>query len=128
MENFVLENRTKIIFGRDTIRQVGAEIAVLGRRVLLVSGRRSCEENGILAQVREALAQSGVTVVELQGVRANPVVEKVRQGIALAREERVAAVLAVGGAALLIRPRLSLPGCLLTMTSGNFFAARKGLG
>lgn len=128
MENFVLENRTKIIFGRDTIRQVGAEIAVLGRRVLLVSGRRSCEENGILAQVREALAQSGVTVVELQGVRANPVVEKVRQGIALAREERVAAVLAVGGGSVIDSAKAISAGVPADHDVWQFFRGKKGIG
>lgn len=128
MENFVLENRTKIIFGRDTMGRIGAEVALLGSRVLLVSGRKSSIENGILGQVRVALAQAGVALVELSGIRANPVVEKVREGIALARQEKVEAILAVGGGSVIDSAKAICAGVLAEHDVWQFFRGKKGIG
>ncbi len=52
---------------------------------------------GTLARVKESLVKAGVEFVELSGVRPNPKVASVREGIAVARENDVDLVLPVGG-------------------------------
>ncbi|MFC1512856.1 iron-containing alcohol dehydrogenase [Thermodesulfobacteriota bacterium] len=128
MENFVLENRTKIIFGRDTIKQVGQETALLGSRVLLVYGRGSCMQNGIYHQVQDALLKGGVTVIELGGIRANPVLEQVREGVNLARREKVEAVLAVGGGSVIDSAKAICAGVPVEHDVWQFFRGKKGIG
>jgi alcohol dehydrogenase YqhD (iron-dependent ADH family) len=47
MENFTFYNPTRIIFGKDTVGQIGGVIKEAGlRRVLLVAGGGSIQKNG----------------------------------------------------------------------------------
>ena len=128
MENFVLENRTKIIFGRETIKQIGSEVSLLGNRVLLVYGRGSCRQNGIYTQVQDALSQAGVSAIELGGIRANPVLEQVREGIALARREKVEVVLGVGGGSVIDSAKAICAGVAADHDVWQFFRGKKGIG
>ena len=41
MQNFTFWNPTKIIFGKDTISQIGAETKQFGKKVLFVYGKES---------------------------------------------------------------------------------------
>ncbi len=98
MRNFVFHNPTKYVFGKDTVKKIGEEIALFGsKKVLLVAGGGSIKKNGVYETVVESLRASGIGWVELWGVRPNPVLSKVREGIELARREGVDGVLAVGG-------------------------------
>ena len=65
--------------------------------VQLIYGGGSIKRNGIYDQVMAALEAAGKTVVEDAGVMPNPTVEKLREGVALARENHVDFLLAVGG-------------------------------
>ncbi len=98
MRNFSFVNPTRIIFGRDTIKRLGQEASADGiKRALLVYGQGSVFRNGVYEQVVASLSASGVEFVELPGVQPNPVLSKVHDGIALAREHHAQAIIAVGG-------------------------------
>jgi len=47
MQNFIFENPTKIVFGKNQIRRVGREVAQFGRKALLVYGQGSIKKNGV---------------------------------------------------------------------------------
>lgn len=55
------------------------------------------QENGIYNQVMRLLKDNGKVVVEDGGVMPNPTVEKLREGVQIARENQVDFLLAVGG-------------------------------
>ena len=76
MENFIFENPTRIVFGKGCITAIGPEIRKYGSRVLLVYGQGSIKKNGIYAQVMESLGASGVEVIELPGIKSNPVLSQ----------------------------------------------------
>lgn len=95
--NFTYHNPTKLIFGKDAMGALAGELAAYGPVVQLVYGGGSIKRNGIYDQVMEALAAAGKTVVEDAGVMPNPTVEKLREGVAIARENHVDLILAVGG-------------------------------
>lgn len=98
MNDFTFCSPTKIIFGRGVTDQVGAELAAAGHaRALIVYGQGSVVRSGTLDRVKASLDAVGVTHVELGGVRPNPEIGLVRQGVELARSERVDVVLPVGG-------------------------------
>ncbi len=101
MQNFIFHNPTKIIFGRGTAPQIGPETAALGRRALLIYGRESIKKSGLRGQVMNALANTGVAVVEHGGVSSNPVLSHVREGIAKARAEQADVIVAVGGGSVI---------------------------
>jgi len=94
---------TRFVFGRGAVDAVGASLTGAGfARVMLVYGQGSVVRTGTLDRVRALLADAGITpVAELAGVRPNPEVASVREGIALAREADVDLVLAVGGGSVI---------------------------
>ncbi len=95
--DFTYHNPTKLIFGTHALDALVGELAAYGPCVQLVYGGGSIKENGIYDQVISALAAAGKTVVEDGGVMPNPTVEKLNEGVAIARENEVDLILAVGG-------------------------------
>ncbi len=102
MNNFIYETPTKVYFGKDEEKKVGAIVAGYGaKKVLLHYGGRSAEASGLLDRVRKSLSEENISFTELGGVVANPRLELVREGIELCRREGVDFVLAVGGGSVL---------------------------
>ncbi|NOZ91838.1 MAG: iron-containing alcohol dehydrogenase, partial [Dictyoglomi bacterium] len=102
MRNFVFHNPTKYVFGKDTVKKIGEEIASFGsKKVLLVAGGGSIKKNGVYDTVVDSLKKHDIQWVELWGVRPNPVLSKVREGIEIAKKENVDGVLAVGGGSVI---------------------------
>ena len=98
MNDFEFYSPTRFVFGRGVTDAVGQHVAELGyKRALLVYGGGSVVRTGTLARVKKSLVKAGVEFVELSGVRPNPEVASVREGIAVARENDVDLVLPVGG-------------------------------
>jgi alcohol dehydrogenase YqhD (iron-dependent ADH family) len=101
MNNFTFQSATKIVFGRDTELQVGAEVRKFADKVLLHYGGGSIKKTGLYDRVVASLKESGVEIIELGGVQPNPRVSLVRQGIDLCRQENIPFILAVGGGSVI---------------------------
>lgn len=102
MINFDFRNPTRIIFGKDTIKQVGDVIkGYKGTSVLLHFGGGSIKANGVYDTVKKSLAAAGLKVVELGGVRPNPRLALIQEGIKLSRDNGVDFILAVGGGSVI---------------------------
>lgn len=95
--NFVYANPTKLFFGDEAQKNLAEALKPFGKKVLLTYGGGSIKRNGIYDDVISALKSAGKEVVELPGVMPNPTVEKLNEGIAVARENKVDFILAVGG-------------------------------
>lgn len=90
-------NPTQVFFGDDAVSYLKDELAKFGQNVLLVYGGGSIKKNGIYDDVMAQLKAANKTVTELPGVMPNPTIEKLREGVALAREVKADFILAVGG-------------------------------
>jgi len=97
MQNFTYCNKTKIIFGKGTEKQVGSETAQYGKRILLHHSGGSTVKSGLIDRVKESLKEACVEWVELTGVLPNPKLSLVREGIDIAKNEKLEMILAVGG-------------------------------
>lgn len=95
--DFTYHNPTRVHFGKGALNALREELDQYGPTVQLVYGGGSIKKNGIYDQVIAVLDAAGKTVVEDGGVMPNPTVEKLYEGIALARENDVDLILAVGG-------------------------------
>lgn len=95
--NFSYCNPTKLYFGEDSLEYLRDELKNYGERILLVYGGGSIKKNGIYDGVMKILNESHKTVYELSGVMPNPTVEKLYEGVSIAREHQVDLILAVGG-------------------------------
>ena len=94
---FTYCNPTKLYFGRDALNGLNEELPKYGDTVLLCYGGGSIKKNGIYDKVVAILNANGKTVIEDAGVMPNPMAEKLFEGCALARENHVDLILAVGG-------------------------------
>ena len=101
MLNFSYYNPTRYVYGPGEYRNIGTLLQPIGRKVLLHYGGGSVKRSGLYAAVVESLQAAGLAWVELGGVKPNPSVELVQQGIELARAEGVDCVLAVGGGSVI---------------------------
>lgn len=98
MDNFTFCSPTEFIFGRDTQRQTGLALSSRGAsKVMIVFGSDRIRRSGLLLQVEDSLTEAGVQFVEYGGIQPNPTAESVYAGIAIALEQGVNFILAVGG-------------------------------
>ncbi|MBE9546599.1 MAG: iron-containing alcohol dehydrogenase [Proteobacteria bacterium] len=125
MQNFIFENPTKIIFGKGTISRIGREVKRFGSKVLLVYGQESIKKNGIYEQVTESLREADISIVELPGVKSNPVLSLALKGIELARKEKVDTVLAVGGGSVIDTAKTVAAGVKADHDVWDFFTYKK---
>ena len=95
--NFTYHNPTKLVFGKDALDGLAAELAQYGPRVQLSYGGGSIKKTGLYDRVMAILREAGKEVFEDAGVMPNPTVEKLREGAAIARDNDVDLILAVGG-------------------------------
>ncbi|WP_424245070.1 hypothetical protein Dip510_000182 [Elusimicrobium posterum] len=101
MNNFQIWNSTKIIFGKDTQKSIGAEVKKYSSKILLHYGGGSIKKNGLYADVTASLKAAGVEYVELGGVKPNPRLSLVKEGIEICRKEKIDFVLAAGGGSVI---------------------------
>ncbi len=101
MENFTFQNPTRIIFGKGAECQVGKETAQYGKKVLLHYGGGSIKKSGLYQRVAASLNEAGIQFLELSGVKPNPRLSLVHDGIKLCRGEGVQLILAVGGGSVI---------------------------
>jgi NADP-dependent alcohol dehydrogenase len=98
MENFIYANPVKIIFGKDTIKEIVNEIPQ-GSKVLMTYGGGSIKNNGVYDQTVKAL--SGYEWYEFSGIEPNPHYETCLKAVALIKEKGIDFILAVGGGSVL---------------------------
>lgn len=98
MNDFTYYAPTEFVFGRGATDRVGAKLAQRGyARVLLVYGQGSVVRAGTLDRVKASLDAAGIAHEDLAGVRPNPEVNQVREGVASATAFDADCILAVGG-------------------------------
>ena len=95
--NFSYHNPTKLYFGKNALDYLNEELPKYGQNVQLIYGGGSIKRNGIYDSIVEILKQNGKTIIEDGGVMPNPTVEKLREGVRIARENKTDFLLAVGG-------------------------------
>ena len=102
MDNFIWHIPTTIHFGQGQAAVLGQAVKDAGgSRVLLAYGGGSIKQNGVFDQVAARLDAAGLPYVELPGIRSNPRMQSVEQGVALCREHDLDFVLAVGGGSVI---------------------------
>lgn len=101
MLDFTYMVSTKILFGRNTIKQLADEIKPYGKKILLVYGEGSIKKTGVYDSVINILARNSFVFYELSGIQPNPRISSVRQGIDLCRAQDIDCIIAVGGGSVI---------------------------
>ncbi len=95
--NFSYCNPTKLYFGEDSLNYLNTELPKYGSNVVLIYGGGSIKKNGIYDDVCRILKENGKNVAEISGVMPNPTLEKLYEGVEIARNHNADLLLAVGG-------------------------------
>ncbi len=98
MNDFTYYNPTKIEFGKDKEKNIGTYIKEAGyESVMLVYGTGSIKKGSLYDDTIASLKKAGLEFEELSGIVSNPLLDKVYEGIKLAKEKKIQAILGVGG-------------------------------
>ena len=81
----------------DAVKKHAKELAALGKKAFLITGKHSSKVNGSLADVEEALKQERRSFVLFDRVEENPSVETVAEAAELGKQEGVDFVIGIGG-------------------------------
>jgi len=101
MEKFTMYNPTRLHFGEGVVNKLGESVRKQGQKVLLIYGKGSVKKYGYYDQVVSQLKSNGLEVVEYGGIKPNPVIEDVRKASELGRQEKIDAIVALGGGSVI---------------------------
>lgn len=88
---------TKIYNEKNCVENHSRELAALGTKALVVTGRHSSRINGSLEDVMSALERENIPYIVFDGIEENPSVESVMQAGNIGAGEQVDFVIGVGG-------------------------------
>ena len=107
MRDFVFQSPTKIYFGRGVEEKIGQVLKdAHHKRVLLHYGSGSIFKNGLYERIIASLKMVGLEVFELGGVQANPIIDLVRLGVNLVKQEHIDVIVACGGGSVIDSAKL----------------------
>ncbi|RQW62901.1 iron-containing alcohol dehydrogenase [Vibrio viridaestus] len=95
---FTYSNPTQIFFGQGQISAITNAIPA-DKKVLVIYGGGSIKKNGVYDQVKQALAEH--EWLEFSGVEPNPTQETLNKAVAIAKQEHIGFILAVGGGSVI---------------------------
>lgn len=99
--NFEYCNPTKLYFGDESLNYLRDELKNYGKNIVLIYGGGSIKKNGIYDEVINILKENNKKITEISGVMPNPTVEKLYEGIDIARGAEADLLLAVGGGSVI---------------------------
>ena len=99
--NFKYCNPTALYFGDKSLNNLSDELKKYGKNIVLIYGGGSIKKNGIYDEVINILKENDKNVIEISGVMPNPVVEKLYEGIEIARKAKADLLLAIGGGSVI---------------------------
>lgn len=100
MNDFTFNYPTKVYFGKKAAKKaLTAELKDSHKKIMLAYGGGSIKKNGIFDEIMSLL--KGREVMEFSGIMSNPTYNKVQEGAALAKENNIDFILAVGGGSVI---------------------------
>jgi len=115
---FAFNLKTKIIFGQSAQTALPTECSALGvTRVMLVSDP-GLKKLGLVDELLAGLEAAKIGVIPFTQVTSNPTTDEVAAGLALARSEKISALVALGGGS----PIDVAKGIAMLLANGDTYA------
>ena len=122
MQDFKFYNPTRIEFGKGKEKNIGSYMSEFGaKRALIVYGSDRVKKSGLFEVAINSLKANNIEFTELGGVKSNPVLTKVRQGVKIAKEFKADSVLAIGGGSVLDSCKAIAAGAVYDGDVWDFF-------
>lgn len=126
MENFSAYNPTRIQFGKNCINSLGTDASAYGKKALILIGKGSVKKNGILDQVCQQLAASGIEYELFEGIKSNPEYQDADAAVARAQAFGAEMIIAVGGGSVIDTAKAVCAGFYANHSVWEFYQG-KGL-
>ncbi len=102
MDSFVFYNPTRIVFGVGSLKKLSKEFSNLAyKKPLLVIGKKSAQQNGVLDKVLNLLKKIEVTAVLFEGITPNPTYLQIDEAASMAKINRCDSIIALGGGSVM---------------------------
>jgi len=111
MIDFSLNLKTRMHFGKKAVANLKSELSQY-KRILLVTGSGSVKKYGVYDAVINELSESGKETYELSGIKPNPSIDSVYDGIKICRENNIDFILALGGGSVIDAAKAIAAGVL----------------
>lgn len=122
MNDFRYHNPTKVEFGKAKENNIGLYLKEANiTKVLLVYGTGSIKKSGLYEKIINSLREHDIAYEELADVVSNPLLSRVNDGIKIAKETKVEAVLGVGGGSVVDSAKAIAAGALYDGDVWDFF-------
>ncbi|BBB32643.1 iron-containing alcohol dehydrogenase [Thermotomaculum hydrothermale] len=125
MRDFIFFNPVKVYFGKKCMKYFGNEAKKHGKKALLVYGKGSIKKNGAYHDIVNSLEKAEIEFVEFSGVRPNPVLSHTKEGIELAKKEKVDFIIAAGGGSVIDESKAIAAGAVVDFDVWNFYTGEK---
>lgn len=113
MQNFTYHIPTKIHFGDDALDSIGKEAKKYTKKILLTYGGGSIKKNGVYDKIISELEKEDIEVFELSGIKPNPRIDSVREGVKIIKDEGIGAIIAVGGGSTIDASKFMAAGAMV---------------
>ncbi|WP_075877710.1 iron-containing alcohol dehydrogenase [Merdibacter massiliensis] len=126
MIHFSYHAPTKVVFGKDSILQCATLLKEHHvHKVLVHYGGSSALRSGLLHQVCQILQDADIPYTTLGGVKPNPRLSKVEEGIELVKKEEIDFILAVGGGSVIDSSKAIAYGCVNEGNLWDYYERKK---
>jgi alcohol dehydrogenase class IV len=106
----------KIHFGNGNLGLIGNEAITMGKKAMIVCGKKSMRDNGTMERLLYLLEEKGVTWTLFEGINPEPRVEVIDDALLQLRSEKADIVIGIGGGSAL---DLGKALALLAVYTGN---------
>ncbi len=125
MNNFTFYNPTMIDFGKDKEKQIGQHLKNNNiNKVLITFGSDRIKHSGLFDTVVASLKEHDISFAEFGGIISNPILSTIYDGIKFAKENRVDAILSVGGGSVLDSSKAIAAGVKYEGDVWDFFSGK----
>ena len=125
MHNFFWHNPTALFFGKDTVKELEAPLKADGvKGVLLVYGGKGTFKSGAYEQVTDMLKRAGIAFSDVNDVKPNPLISKVREGVARVKAGGIDAIMPIGGGSAFDTAKAIAAGACYDGDVWDFYAGR----
>lgn len=121
MKDFTFQVPTRFVKEQGGSRKVGEGLKQMGFTDVLVVSSGDPFEQSLMETVKESLVKNGIRIHALTGVKPNPHLDLVYEGIKLCRENMTDGILAVGGGSVIDTAKAIAAGAASSCNVWDFF-------
>jgi alcohol dehydrogenase YqhD (iron-dependent ADH family) len=121
VKDFSFTLPVQVFFGKNYLKRLHEILPNLGKRCLLIYGRSQAKRVGVYEKLVQSLKSSNIEFQEFSGIKPNPPLSKVKEGIRFAQDFKPDFLIAFGGGSVIDTAKALACGCFYSGDPWDFF-------